>query len=173
MKAFSWHVILCLFGLAGATEALGQGDAKLITVIVIRHAEKDVGDDPSLTEKGQKRAKELVHVLGHAGIKAIYAAKVKRAQETAQPLLTHLKLTKLLDASQPATQLASDVRENCAGQTVLIIGQVPTIPGILKAFGIDPDEARITTISYDDLFIIHFPQKGQSKLLKLKYGESP
>lgn len=142
------------------------------TVIVIRHAEKDVGDDPSLTEKGHKRAKELVHVLGQAGIKAIYAAKLKRTQQTAQPLLARLKLATLLDTPLSAEALAKEVRTQYAGQTVLIVGQAPTIPGMLLAFGVGAEEGRITSISYDNMFIIQVPAKGKAKLLKLKYGES-
>src|SRR5262245_39549581 len=127
--------MLASSGFATATGTSSQPKAQpedkaLTTVIVIRHGEKDVGDDPSLTDKGHKRAKELVHVLGQAGIKAIYAAKVKRAQQTAGPLQTHLKLAKLFDASQSPAALANEVRERYAGQTVLVIGQAPTIPGI-------------------------------------------
>src|SRR5262245_56382324 len=167
-------LVLAAFGLAadGSSESEGQPEKLgLATVIVIRHAEKDVGDDPSLTEKGQKRAKELVHVLEQAGIKAIYAAKVKRAQQTAQPLQASLKLAKLFDASQSPAALAGEVRERYAGQTVLIIGQVPTIPGILKAFGVTTDEVREAVSSYDSMFILQLSSQGKCKLLKLKYGE--
>jgi broad specificity phosphatase PhoE len=144
----------------------------LTTVIVIRHAEKDVGADPSLTEKGQRRAKELVRVLGSVGIKAIYAANVKRAQQTAEPLQASLKLPKLLDASQAPDKLAKEVLEQHAGQTVLIIGQAPTIPGILQAFGVDAAEGRGVALAFDNLFILQARASAKTKLLKLKYGES-
>src|ERR1700704_6566190 len=74
----------------------------ITTVILVRHGEKII--DPSnpnvlLATAGQARARELVHVLGNAGITAIYATQVTRTQQTAKPIADRLGLqTNLVDA---------------------------------------------------------------------------
>ena len=152
------------------TESKAESSA-CTTVLVIRHAEKSGGADPDLTESGKKRAQDLVHVLGGAGIKAIFTARVKRARETAEPLRAKLKLPKLLDGSQPPNQLAKEIRENYAGQTVLVIGQAPTIPDILRGLGVSPKEVNRTSTAYDNLFVLNLSKEGKTSFLQLKYGE--
>lgn len=142
--------------------------SSLTTVILIRHAEKDSGADPGLTENGRRRAKELVRVLDRAEIKAIYIGKPKRTKLTAQPLFESLKLSELLMSPDAPDKLAKEVRGKFSGQTVLIVGQAPTIPGILEAFGVGIDGP----IGYDSMFIIQIPSDGKARLLRLKYGET-
>ena len=58
------------------------------TVFVLRHADRD--EEGNLTELGKARALDLVHVVGLAGVKAIYTTNIARTKETVQPLATSL-----------------------------------------------------------------------------------
>src|SRR5882762_9901737 len=74
----------------------------ITTVILVRHGEKVIDPnnaDALLTPAGQARAQELIHVLGNAGITAIYATQVTRTQQTAKPIADRLGLqTNIVDA---------------------------------------------------------------------------
>ena len=67
------------------------------TIILIRHGERNAptptNPDPHLNAAGKARAKELIHIFGQSGIKAIYRSHFARSKETAQPLANHLGLS--------------------------------------------------------------------------------
>ena len=52
------------------------GNTAVTTILLIRHGERaaltPTNQDPPLTTAGKARAQTLLHVLGQAGIKAIY-----------------------------------------------------------------------------------------------------
>lgn len=58
------------------------------TVVIVRHAEKSAegGKDPSLSDRGQTRAKVLAAMLAPARPTKILATPYKRTQETVTPL---------------------------------------------------------------------------------------
>ena len=66
------------------TDADADGDADTDTTPlvawVVRHAEKDEGHDPHLTEEGQQRAEALVPVMADVPLVAVYATDYNRTQ---------------------------------------------------------------------------------------------
>lgn len=60
-----------------------QSHAK--SIYLARHAEKQVGSNPSLTTEGKNRAKQLAYLLEHVNIKHVYSTQYLRTEETAQP----------------------------------------------------------------------------------------
>src|SRR5262245_56399204 len=60
------------------------------SVILVRHAEKATvgGNDPSLSDIGQARAKALAATLADANVTAIITTTLKRTIETGQILAT-------------------------------------------------------------------------------------
>ena len=61
---------------------LPEGFSKRTTIYLVRHAEKQSGNDPLLTENGNKRAGTLLHTLKGKPIRHIYASHFKRTQMT-------------------------------------------------------------------------------------------
>ncbi len=62
------------------------------TVYLVRHAEKQKGDNPGLTEAGHARAEALKDLLLDKGVTHIYSTNYKRTLETAKPLAAALGL---------------------------------------------------------------------------------
>src|SRR4051812_12158967 len=55
-------------------------------IYLVRHAEKDAGRDPQLTEAGKKRAADLAHILKDKNIQRIYVTDYRRSWMTADSL---------------------------------------------------------------------------------------
>lgn len=62
------------------------------TLILVRHAEKvkDGSNDPILTPEGKVRANELMYILKHVELSAIYSTPYKRTQQTVLPTANEL-----------------------------------------------------------------------------------
>src|SRR5690349_21652961 len=121
--------MLCLtaFGVYSELKESGASamsdNSLMTTIILIRHGERHdptpANPDPRLSATGRARAKKLIHVVGEAGITAIYRSHFVRAKETAQPLATHLGLS-TTEMDEPL-QIKADILLNHAGETVLVI----------------------------------------------------
>jgi broad specificity phosphatase PhoE len=124
------------------------------------------------------RAQALVHACGSDGIAAIYASEYCRTQQTVEPLANQLGLpVKVVnqyvdDGSININNLLDSIWTNNRGQVVLIAGHTSTIPQIINGLSgitIDP----IGESEYDNLFVVTIPRWcGQTKVVRLKYGET-
>ena len=127
------------------------------TYFLVRHAEKerDGPRAPALTEEGQRRARELVHALGSAGLQAIYATPWRRTRSTAEPLAQALGLeVKIVDTSGDyAARMAGILLEEHPGQRVLVVGHSNTTPDLARALGA-ADVPEIPDHQYDDLWLV-------------------
>jgi phosphohistidine phosphatase SixA len=142
----------------------------MTTIILIRHAERDdLGEDPnpSLNEAGKKRAQKLLHVLGSAGIKAIYTSHYIRTKETAEPLATRLNLVATV-IDEPS-KIKNDIMAKHKGETVLVVGHTDTVPELINLLG-----GIITHIKdneFDNLFVATLFEQVGILITQLKYGE--
>jgi phosphohistidine phosphatase SixA len=177
---------------AEAKQPAAQGDFKLTTVFLVRHAEKAdapaasapgmtaMTQDPPLSESGKTRSEVLARMLGGAGIKAIYTSQYLRTKQTAEPLAAQLGLTITpmplkMSASNPrevSEQSIADITNKIyerAGDAVLIVGHSNTIPEVIKALGGDA-VPKIDEKKFDDLFVVTVYGKGKAKVVQMKYG---
>jgi phosphohistidine phosphatase SixA len=176
-------LLLCVgAGRTSATVSAPQNDFKLTTVFLVRHAEKAATppEDPPLLEAGSKRSQELAHILGKAGIKAIYTSQFLRTKLTAEPLAKQMGITSTtlpikMSASNPREVSQESIREIAesvykrAGENALIVGHSNTVPEVIRAFGGD----LIPTIDekeFDDLFVVVVYERGKARVTHLKYG---
>lgn len=115
-------LLLCLFVVASGLALWLYWSNSVTTVILVRHAEKATGDNPSLTAEGKERAAELVKVLGDSGISAIYSTEYCRTTQTAEPLARHLQLPigiKEVSGGKPGF-------ESCDPDMTVLTERVPT-----------------------------------------------
>jgi len=92
-----------------------------ITLFVVRHAEKQTGTNPSLTENGKQRAIDLAHFLENIPIDAIYSSNYKRTEETVMPTATQKNIAITTYDPGQLSKVASDLLAIQASKTVLLV----------------------------------------------------
>jgi len=105
------------------------------SIYLIRHAEKqhDGTHDPSLTEKGVLRAKNICKQLKNRNITTIYSTNYKRTVETALPLSKSLAIDLTL---YDPNQLETFATQVLLGEgNVLIVGHSNTTPELVALLG--------------------------------------
>ncbi|KCZ60059.1 hypothetical protein HY30_12510 [Hyphomonas chukchiensis] len=136
-------------------------------IYLVRHAEKQTGDDPSLTEEGRARAEDLALTLQQAGITHIYSTDTARTRQTAAPLAAALGLpVEIYDASD----LPAFARQLTAQRgTFLVVGHSNTTPPLVEELGGDPGTEINESSEFDRLYVLHI--RGDAVRTELRrYG---
>lgn len=169
-------VIIVLFLLISAQNiAKAQKPADIdskIKIYLVRHAEKQTGNDPVLTENGNQRAGALLQTLKGKKIHHIYVTQFKRTQMTGDSLRIQLGV----DTVQYKADTTGDdvykkiIANNEKGKSILIIGHSNTVPRIIKKLGaMDFTPLNIPDNEYDNLYLITY-KRGKVMVKKMKYG---
>ncbi len=147
-----------------------QSKKPMKTIILLRHADIDTPPEPAplhwpLNVAGLVRAQTLIHVVGHAGIAAIYVSEALRTQQTVAPLAAKLGLAPRGTPGTPqlVQQVLADER-----RVILIAGHSNTVPEIIAAFGAPFAEPEIS--GHDNLFVVTVVEPGKANVVRLKYG---
>jgi phosphohistidine phosphatase SixA len=168
-------VFSMLFGIFAAVIILAYFTTlsrPVTTVILVRHAEKNIEPDnpnPNLSPAGQKRAQELVRLLGRSGITAIYATQYARTQQTVQPLAAALGIPVTQIDSKNTDELVRQITTTHRGGVVFLAGHNNTVPAIIGALG-GGDYPIIPETEYDNLYVVTMYRYGKAKTIQLKYG---
>ncbi len=136
-------------------------------IYLVRHAEKQTGDDPSLTEEGRARAEDLALTLQQAVITHIYSTDTARTRQTAAPLAAALGLpVEIYDASD----LPAFARQLTAQRgTFLVVGHSNTTPPLVEELGGDPGTEINESSEFDRLYVLHI--RGDAVRTELRrYG---
>ena len=147
-------------------------EQNVTTVLLVRHAEKSKTppENPLLTEEGRVRSENLNHVLGSAGIKAIYVTQWARTRLTAEPIAKHLGIKpEQMDAAD-SKKLADTILAKHLGETVLVVGHSDTVPEIIAALE-GPSMPELGEFEFDDLFVVTIYAPGKASMVRLKYGK--
>lgn len=147
------------------------------TIIFVRHAEKAQtgGDDPPLSEAGERRVGELTRQLLDidviAGIDAVYATQYQRTQQTAQPIADELDLpVNTYDAGDTEEILETILREH-KGEIILVVGHSNTVPEMIANLGGHKQVPEIAEDEYDNIYILAIPWFGKTKTIRMRFGE--
>jgi broad specificity phosphatase PhoE len=146
-------------------------------ILLIRHAEKAAAppnDPPLLVPEGETRARELVRVVGGAGIQKIYASEALRSQKTVE--LLALAIGQPVDTTfhaNNAAGLVNDILANHRGQTVLVAHHSNTVPEIIQRLGggVVPSIDEVT--EFDRFYVVHHHRYSGAKVTLLRYGAAP
>ena len=144
MRLLAGMMALMLVGCAPA--ALTGGTP---AIYVMRHLQKAEGQDPALSETGQRCAVRLSELMADRGIGAIYASTTRRARETAAPLAARLGLAASDYDPRDTPALVARVRAETA--SVLIVGHSNTVPDIVAGLG-GARPANLSDESYGDVW---------------------
>lgn len=119
-------------------------------VFVIRHAEKDVGEDPALTEAGRIRAARWAAMLEQAGINAVITTDARRTQETGGIIAKALDLPTSTIDRQDIAGLIDLMSFDHEEDRVLVVAHRETILSALGLF----DEVSIPEDDFANLFTV-------------------
>jgi broad specificity phosphatase PhoE len=152
------------------------GTAGSTTVIVIRHAEKDVNvspADPPLNAAGEARAALLAQMFGDAQVlghlDAIYVSPALRNRLTAAPLAARLGISETVAPADDPQGLARRALREHGGGRVLIVGHSDTVPSIVAALSAGPRIPEIGVQEYGTMYIVTVPRIGHANVLRLNY----
>ena len=164
--------VIVVFGAA----FLNWRSATSTTVVLVRHAEKEVGaiSDAPLSPEGEQRADRLANMFGDTQkfgrLQKIYVTNTRRTQQTALRLSQRLGITsEVVDAKIESAELAKRVLDENRGGRVLIVGHSNTVPELVKALSGAAAVPPIGEEEYDTMYVVTVPSMGRASVLRLKY----
>ncbi len=186
--------LLCLALVAraqGGQVESGDERGSSVTVFLVRHAEKSNDDprDPSLSEQGEARAKQLAHTLGAAGVTHLFSTPYKRTRSTLEPLAAARELEVLEYDPRDPRGLLKALAGLPGGSCAVVAGHSNTTPGYYAALGgeaqgLEPSShgQLLPEDAYDRLFMVTFSNEVSSSsegdgervvhaALELRYGD--
>lgn len=127
-------------------------------LFLVRHAEKEPGDDPALTPAGEARADALAERLAAEGVTAIWSTPTRRTQSTARPLADMLQLpVQIYDAAR-LPDFARQLAETPG--VILVVGHSNTTDRLAGLLGADPGPPIDEAAEFDRLYVIVLPDGG-------------
>ena len=148
--------------------------ARTTVVVLVRHAE--AGDsnagDPDLSAAGEARVAKLgallTDVLGDRNVDYLYAADTRRAQQTAAPVANEFKLPINVLSSSDWAGLASRIKRDHRGKTVMVVGYASTLPSVLGQ--LSGDNVAMRDDEFDSIYFVVMPSPGETRVLRVRYG---
>lgn len=167
-------VLLCLvLGLFLTVVPAAVTKAPLTTIYLVRHAEKDLTPglaDPPLTPAGEARARALRQKLQRRQPAALFTTDTRRTRSTLAPLAAATLLSpQVYDARQPLA-LVQRIRQEFAGQAVVVVGHSNTVLPLIEALGVKPPLAEIKDEEYSYLFEVRISASGVASVKTSHYG---
>ena len=173
MSRFAALLALLLAVPSLALAGIGPPDT---VVVVVRHAEKATDDpkDPSLSDAGKARAEALAVALKGLPLQHAISTQYKRTHDTALPaakangIEVHAKPIDASNSATYATDLVAHIRQDHAGQNLLIVGHSNTVPELVQAFtGVAA--APMGDDEFDRIYVVTLPADGPARFVVLKY----
>lgn len=172
-----WAAVLLLLGVSLAAACQSEpasryhstlGNKKAV-VYLIRHAEKQKGDNPELTEAGVERAQRLAEYLSAEPIVEVWSTDFKRTPATSKPIAdTHGLEIELYEPNH--TYRMADRARSKEG-VVVIVGHSNTIPKIASAFRNEGEEdSDFSEADYESLYWVEISKDGYAQVYLSDYA---
>jgi broad specificity phosphatase PhoE len=150
--------------------------ATTTTIVLVRHAEKQVGaiSDAPLSPQGEVRASRLAQMFGDnepfGRIGRIYVTNTRRTQQTSAGVAQRLGISAIVvDAKTDSRELARRVLRENRGGRALIVGHSNTVPEVVAALARVENVPPIGEEEFDSLYVVTVPTIGKVSVLRLKY----
>ncbi len=143
------------------------------TVVVVRHAEKELGsiEDPPLSTVGEQRAQLLARLFGErsgpGSLAAVFSTSTRRTQSTAAPLAARLGLA--VSVESDTDKLLQQIRRQYRGKNVLVVGHSNTVPDIVGRLSHRDDIPDMSELKYSTIYVVTIPSLGRPSVLRLSY----
>ena len=123
------------------------------TIIIVRHAEKDTGNNPALTPVGMKRAEKLSSLFDGIKPDEIYSTPYIRTMQTITPWAKETAVEIKEYNPQNMMQFAEYLRA-LKGKTVVIAGHSNTNPQLVNLLINEDKYKNLIDTDYETIFII-------------------
>lgn len=140
-----------------------------MTIFLVRHAEKETGEDPGLTEEGLDRAERLANLLSAVEFDAIFSTDYRRTQLTAAPTAAAKEITVQSYNPRELPAFAEKLKADFAGKTILVVGHSNTTPTLTGLIDGTESHAPFDESDYENLMMVTIPAKGPAKTVRLRF----
>lgn len=172
----SCQILILFFALIGGftLSAAAQKDSS-ITIILVRHAEKDttaagstqMQADPPLSSAGKMRADKLVSVLKSYPIQSIFSTKYNRTRSTVMPIAAKLGVE--IQTYDPSKQAdLALLLKSWKGKTILVVGHSNTVPGLVNLITGNTNYPNLADSEYDKMYIVRL-ENGKTTHQQISY----
>ncbi len=162
-------ILFCCLALISA--GCVEGESKITTFILLRHAEKgnDGTEDPDLKPQGIERATRLTQILKDTQIDGIYSTNFKRTLNTVKPLGDAKNIEVQRYESFKGEEIEKILKTHNGG-TVVISGHSDNIPWIANLLIGKEEFKNYGDAEYGILLIVSVLEKGKvAKVTRLNY----
>lgn len=139
-------------------------------IFLVRHAEKQEGDDPLLTEAGESRALGLANLVGPTWPDHLFSTPFRRNRATLSPLMQGLQ--KAPDMYQPDAldELAEQLKSaSYRGSRVVVCGHTNTVPQLVNLLTGTTNFADIPEEDYTRIYLVVLRPKEKPFTQILKF----
>ena len=149
--------------------------AQETVVYVVRHAEKATTDpsdrNPQLSNEGKERAQELNKVLKNEKFAGIFSTNYHRTRQTAAPTAERLGLEVAVYPPADFNSLATRIKSDFSGKSVLVVGHSNTVLEIVEALGAKRPLPELSEEDYDYLFKVRINEEGTAEVSTMNLGK--
>ena len=166
MKKLFFSILLLVGFLALFTFESSAQD-RTVTIILVRHAEKDMTDkdaaDPALSDAGKDRAERLRKTLSGFRPNRILSTDTERTRSTAAPLAKQRKLELEIYDPRKLPELAEFLRTLKKNRKVVVVGHSNTTAALANLLFGSKTFNNLDDSEYDKIFIIRM-KKGRVRV---------
>ncbi len=144
----------------GVVNAFGQYQYKDLTIILLRHAEKDKQDeefgnsiDPRLSDVGKVRAERLADVLEKYKPDAVFSSQFNRTLSTVAPYSRRRRMQVQFYNHRKLDEIAQIATEG-KFRTIVIVGHNSTTPALTNLLIGQEKYKPLGENEYDKIFIV-------------------
>jgi len=136
-------------------------------VFLVRHAEKQSGSNPMLTEAGERRAQKLAQILEEVELTHVYSTDYNRTRATAAPIMEQLGLElELYDAKNlPAIK---ELITSKQGKISVVVGHSNTTPQLVNLFA-GTNYPEIAHEDYSNLYLLTLKNNDEVEVEVFKF----
>jgi broad specificity phosphatase PhoE len=165
MKNFIYAALILLTCSCNNTKGQtndNEESSEITTLYFIRHAEKDLtsGADPTLTDKGERRAEQWINYFFLKDIDHVLSSDFNRTQSTAAPLAASKKLE--VELYDVAALTGKEIYDKYQGKTVVLYGHSNTIGNYANDLQKDEVFKDLDESDYDHFYIVRIDKNGNA-----------
>lgn len=167
----SFLCALLLFTFAGGSASAQQQQHRKLTVVLLRHAEKDISKDmdaanPELSAAGKLRAEKLIGIVRKYQPDAIYSTDYIRTRSTVRPLARSRRMMTQIYDPRNLKQMR-DLILSGKIKRLVVVGHNNTTPALVNLLVGQEKYKNLAETEYDKIWIVKI-KRNKNKPNKIR-----